>query len=168
MLDAAQHQWQIKAGQVVSIPPLLPHSWWSREQTLLNVLHLDYTPRDLAQRLVPGNYPRLITLAKPQFAEYEALFQRLLTLVEQSPSKQERLLRAYLEVFVLTLLEGDQVQDPATIAIYEVAAYMQTHLDEPISIARLAQQFLMADVTLRRHFHAVFGLSPNNISWICV
>lgn len=160
VLEAAQRQWQIKTGQVVSIPPLLPHRWWCHEQSRLNVLHLDYTPRDLAQRLVPSNSPRLITLTKKQVTEYEGLFQRLLDLVEQSPSKQERLLKAYLEVFVLTLLEGDQIQDPTTIVIYEIAAYMQTHLDQPISIARLAQQFLMAEVTLRRHFRSVFGLSP--------
>ncbi|WP_338249470.1 AraC family transcriptional regulator [Dictyobacter halimunensis] len=160
VLEAARCQWQVKTGQVVSIPPHLPHRWWCHEPSRLNVLHLDYTPLDLAQRLVPGNAPRLITLTKKQVIEYEGLFQRLLDLVAQSPSKQERLLKAYLEVFVLTLLEGDQVQDPTTIAMYEVAAYMQTHLDQPIAIARLAQQFLMAEVTLRRHFRAVFGVSP--------
>ncbi len=160
VLVAAGAHYPVHRGQVVTIPPDLPHGWFADCHALLNVLHLVHAPRDLAQRLVPGYQPRLITLTTAQFSEYDTLFTRLAAIGDHAPPQQVRLLRAYLEAFLLTLLASDQEQDPHRAVVHEVAAYMQAHVDEPLAISELARQFLMSEATLRRRFHAVFGIAP--------
>lgn len=71
-----------------------------------------------------------------------------------------RVLRAYLEAFILVLLEGEMEQDPTRVAMHEVALYMHAHLDQSLTIAEIARQFAMSEVTLRRRFREAFGTSP--------
>ncbi|GCE16104.1 AraC family transcriptional regulator [Tengunoibacter tsumagoiensis] len=150
----------VKAGQVVCIAPYIPHCWASDHAGTLNVLHFIHAPRDLTQRLVSINRPRLISLSSTQFAEYNALFSRLAALEEQAPLQQVRLLRAYVEAFLLTLLESDQVTNPNHALVYEIATYMQVHIHESFTIAQIAHQFALSEATLRRRFHELFHTSP--------
>jgi AraC-like DNA-binding protein len=161
-LVALDKHWPAHGCQVLAIPPEIPHSWFANERSRLGVLHLIRTPRDLAERLLPDYSPRLLTLSPDQFAEYEMLFTRLVSVSHNASPQQERLLRAYLEAFLLVLLDGQQDQDPVRALMHEVAAYMQAHLDQSLTIAQVAHHFLISEVTLRRHFRSVFGISPKH------
>ena len=160
MLVVAGKLWSVQSRQVITIPPHLPHGWYSTVDTLLHVVHLVSAPRDLTQRLIPGNQIRVLTLSTEQFIEYHTLFSHLAAIGDHAQPQQARLLRAYLEAFLITLVAGDREQQQGPVAIYEIAAYMQMHLDEPLTIVQVAQQFLMSEVTLRRRFQAIFGISP--------
>jgi transcriptional regulator GlxA family with amidase domain len=117
-------------------------------------------PDDLTDRLLPGAQPRLVSVTELQFAEYETLLLRLVALADHATPQQIRLLRAYLEAFILALLEEEQEQDPTRVAMYKVASYMQTHLDQSLAIAQVARHFSISEVTLRRRFREAFGISP--------
>lgn len=58
------------------------------------------------------------------------------------------------------LLEKDQEQDPTHVTMHEVASYMQTHLDQSLTIAEVAHHFAMSEVTLRRRFREAFDMPP--------
>src|SRR5438309_10480016 len=76
-------------------------------------------------------------------AEYEPLFSRLVASADHTTPQQARLLKTYLEAFILTLLEGEMEQDPTRVAMHEVASYMHAHLDHSLTIAEVARQFAM-------------------------
>ncbi|MBO0783070.1 MAG: helix-turn-helix domain-containing protein [Ktedonobacteraceae bacterium] len=155
-LNAGDDSWHACEREILVIPPHLSHSWSSQYGTELAIAHLLSVSRDLADRLLPGYYPRLIRLPAPQFAEYTALFTRVAATPQRS-SSQRRLLNAYLEAFLLTILEGC---DSAHSVVQEAIAYMQAHLRENFSVARLARRFLMSEATIRRHFRQFLGVSP--------
>jgi len=54
----------------------------------------------------------------------------------------------------------EEEQDPTHVAMQEVASYMQTHLDQSLTIAGVARHFALSEVTLRRRFREAFGMSP--------
>lgn len=170
-LEVGAHPWHAGVGEVLAIPPYLPHGWSAKDVACLCVLHVARFPRDLANRLLPGYQPRLLRLPEPKFVEYESLFKRLISINGHASPQQMRLLRAYLEAFLLVLLEADESngsngsngqldQDPTRVAMHEVAAYMHIHLDQRLAVAQIARQFLMSEVTLRRRFHQTFGVAP--------
>ncbi len=140
-LEAADTHWQPNASQIAVLPPDLPHKWNSEHGARLAIAHLFHVPRDLADRLLLGSYPRIISLSHTQFAEYTALFTRLVAIGDQVAPNQVRLLQAYLEAFLLVILDGQQEQDRSRAVTYEIAAYVQAHLGEPITIAQIAQNF---------------------------
>src|SRR5690348_668055 len=51
-------------------------------------------------------------------------------------------------------------QDPTRVSMHVVASYMQAHLDQSLTIAAVAHQFSISEVTLRRRFREAFGMSP--------
>lgn len=152
--------WHATAGHITVVPPQLPHRWFSDDGAELAVTHLVHVPRDLEQRLLPGHRPRVIPLNEPQFAEYASVFSRVVALSGDSERERRHLLRAYLDVFLLVLVEGVRAQDPVTAAIDEAAAYMRAHLEEPVTVAGVARLFYLSETTFRRRFRAAFGVSP--------
>jgi AraC-like DNA-binding protein len=150
-LSASDRVWQASKGQVLAVPPHLPHGWFSTEGARLGVVHILCFSHDLIDRLLPDVQPRLVHVKKEQFAEYETLLSRLIALADHATPQQVHLLTVYLEAFILALLEEEQQQDPTRVAMYEVASYMQ---------AQVARQFSMSEVTLRRRFREAFGVPP--------
>ncbi len=159
-LSASDRVWQARKGQVLAVPPHLPHDWFSTDGARLGVLHILRFPHDLIDHLLPDVQPRLVSVKKAQFAEYEMLLSHLVTIADQATPQQIHLLTVYLEAFVLALLEEEQQQDATRVAMYEVASYMQAHLDQSLTIAQVARQFSMSEVTLRRRFREAFGMPP--------
>jgi AraC family transcriptional regulator len=74
--------------------------------------------------------------------------------------QQMGLLRVCLEAFILALLEEEMERDPTRVSMHEVASFMQTHLDQSLTVAAVARHFAISEVTLRRRFREVFGVSP--------
>ena len=152
--------WQAETGQVFVLPPYLPHSWSTDEGADLAVIHLDDVPKDLANSLITGCQPHILTLSHSTFNEYFSLFTRIIALSNSITPAQLRLLRAYLEVFLLVLLENNYEKNFNLVAMQEAASYMRTHLGEPFSIADVAGLFFMSEVTFRRHFQKAFEMTP--------
>jgi AraC-like DNA-binding protein len=150
--------WSASKGALLALPPYVSHSWYSLEQAKVSVLQIFRLLPSLTDRLLPGCKPRLISLTEPQFTEYEALFSRFVALGGEATPQQVRLQRAYLEAFVLSLLE--ERQDTEGVAMYEVASYMQGHMRQDLTIAEVARHFSFSEVTLRRRFREASGISP--------
>ncbi|GHO92706.1 hypothetical protein KSF_027540 [Reticulibacter mediterranei] len=152
--------WRVSKGEMLAIPSHVLHGWCSIGEAKLAVLHILRFPQALTDRLLPGCKPRLINLTELQFIEYEALFARFTALSDEATPQQVRLQRAYLEAFILSLLE--ERQDSAWVEMYEVALYMQDHMQQALTIADVARHFSLSEVTLRRRFREAFGMSPKH------
>jgi AraC-like DNA-binding protein len=152
--------WRASKGEMLAIPPHVLHGWYSLGEAKVSVLHILRFPQALTNRLLPGCKPRLISLTEPQFIEHEALLSRLSALSDEATSQQVRLLRAYLEAFILFLLEEKHA--PTWVAMHEVASYMQAHMQQAVAIADVARHFSLSEVTLRRRFREAFGMSPKH------
>ena len=157
-LGSSEKRWQVQEGQVVVLPPHLPHHWFAEDGADLAVLHIEGVPRDVIDSLFPARQPRLLTPSQTIFNEYTSLFARLLDLNNQVTPSKVRLLHAYLEAFLLVLLQDDQ--DSSFSSMKEVATYLREHLREHISIDEVARLFCMSEATLRRHFLATFEMTP--------
>jgi AraC-like DNA-binding protein len=159
-LSASNRHWQASKGQMLAIPPYLSCNWFSTDGASLGVLHILRFPPDLIAHLLPGAQPRLLSVTVSQFAEYERLLSRLVAIADHASPQQIRLLRVYLEAFILALLEEELEQDTTRVPMYEIASYMQAHLDQSLTIAEVARQFSLSEVTLRRRFREAFGMPP--------
>jgi AraC-like DNA-binding protein len=157
---ASELSWRASKGEMLAIPPHVLHSWYAIGEAKLSVLHILRFPQALTDRLLPGCKPRLIGFTEPQFIEYEALFARFTTLSDEATPQLVRLQRAYLEAFILSLLE--ERQDPTWVAMHGVASHMQDHMQQALTIADVARHFSLSEVTLRRRFREAFGMSPKH------
>ncbi len=157
-LVVSEQRWRANNGAMLAIPPYVPHSWRSVEEAKLVVLHILRFPSALTDRLLPGCKPCQISLTEPQYSECEALFSGLIAISDEATHQHMRLQRAFLEAFVLSLLE--ERQDTEGVAMHEVASYMRDHMRQALMIADVARHFSFSEVTLRRRFREAFGISP--------
>jgi AraC-like DNA-binding protein len=157
-LVVSELNWRVSKGEMLVLPPHVSHSWNSPGEARSGVLHIFRLSPALTDRLLPACKPRLISLTEQQFIEYETLFSRLVALGDEATPQHVRLQCAYLEAFILSLLE--ERQGSTWVAMYEVAAYMQSHMQQALTIADVARHFSLSEVTLRRRFREAFGMSP--------
>lgn len=159
----------LEAGQVIIIPPALPHRFEGKQWNRYGVMHLENIPARIMEHLSDfgsGSKPVIIALSRLDKERLEWLFREFLRILSSPLKKQMRTYSAWVEVIVLFLLEHSQsVQHALTIT--KAADYIRENLSQGVQIADLAALAGLTEAGFRRLFDEIYDMSPKQYLQQC-
>jgi AraC family transcriptional regulator len=153
----------IQEGNVILIPPNIPHNYSSSTCIRFAVLQIEKMPAELQElfyrMLTPGAMSYLTSLSQNGLERYAALFKCWINTVVQPLSSFNRVMRAWIELLLLFMVESfENMKEMATMA--SIAEYIHNNYDKEIRISELAKMVSMSENGFRSGFKKRYGQSP--------
>ncbi|RXZ76646.1 AraC family transcriptional regulator [Paenibacillaceae bacterium] len=158
----------IGPGHVIIVPSGLPHNYRAEQAIRFSVLEAGNLPpatMELFHQLAPYSTAKLQFLSPMTAEQYEALFGKFLRILSQPLRQEARQLTAWMEVLLLFLLQHENEEAHASVAV--CADYIRTNLQSKLSIADLAKQCGQSETAFRSIFKQTFGVSPKQFQQAC-
>ncbi|OPA75190.1 hypothetical protein BVG16_21535 [Paenibacillus selenitireducens] len=162
VLEYHHREFNMEKGSVVLIPPNFPHRFWTNDAVRFGVMQASDLPKPLVQRfyqLTEPECPRLIHLSQGSRDIYESLFRNWLKVVSQPLQEKEAVISAWIELFLLTLLQHSNT-DAHRMSIASTADYIRNHLHQEIRVTALAQMAGLSVSAFRKEFTKSYRVSP--------
>lgn len=159
----------VHAGQVVLIPPNVPHSFHAVTPIRFGVLLLQDLPdstRELFNRMITDDLPRIITLSPLDQEHYELLFREWLRAFASTLKERERNYIAWIEILLLFLNEHSYA-DQQALSISRVGDFIREHLSSPIQMSALADMTGLSEDGFRKKFFKVYEMTPKQYQQVC-
>ncbi|WP_211746212.1 AraC family transcriptional regulator [Paenibacillus sp. Marseille-Q4541] len=159
----------VEAGQVVLIPPNVPHSFHALAPIRFGVILADDIPshvRELFDRLVEDSQPRIIVLSRIDSEHYERLFREWLRIRTSRLKEPMRNYLVWIEVLLLFLNEHSHY-DQQALSVSYIGDYIRQHIQEPIQIYTLAKMSGRSEEGFRKQFHKMYGMTPKQYQQQC-
>lgn len=160
---------KIEAGDVVLIPPGLPHRYLATTPIRFGVFQIENIKQaqiDLFKQLVPDCYPVIINLSRLELEQFESLFKHWLRITSQPLKEAERYSQTWLDLFLFFLLQQRQAA-AQVLSIRAAADYIRENLDKEFQIKELTQQAGLSESAFRKQFKATYGLTPKQYQQQC-
>lgn len=160
--------------RLCALPDWHESQWVVRDD--LRLLHIYFMPEHFARRAVVelDREPRELTLADRTYFEHPRLVELCEALIATPWDDADQLLRANEVVHesLSELLQSQAVTRRelrlrgglAPLMRRRLADYIETHLDQPITLGVLAQLACLSEFHLARMFRVSFGLPPS--AWV--
>lgn len=162
MFQCEEEVHTLEAGHVVLIPPNLLHRFWTTSSIRFGVLHagnLNKETKELFHSIAHVDRPRILQLSAMDLDMYESMFRNWLRAVSQPLREREKVVTAWIRLFLLTLLQYTESRNnPLSVA--NAAEYIRTNLKQVLPIQELAKLSGLSESSFRRLFHETYGLSP--------
>ncbi|MBW7453025.1 helix-turn-helix domain-containing protein [Paenibacillus sepulcri] len=152
----------IHEGDIILIPPNVPHNFTSSTSIRFAVLQIQNLPAELQAiffRMTRNSF--LYSLSYIKLERYEALFNNWINsvVVVQSLNCSERVIKLWIELLLLFINDSiENVQDKGSLQ--SAADYVHNNYDKDIRISELAKMANMSENGFRSGFKKKFGQSP--------
>lgn len=159
----------IEPGHVVLIPPNVPHSFHASSPIRFGVVLADGIPSDVRQlfdRLIEDEHPRIIALSRIDSDHYERLFREWLRIRSSRLKEPQRNYLVWFEVLLLFLNEHSHY-DQQALSISHIADYIRQHVQASIHIYKLAEMSGLSMEGFRKQFHKMYGITPKQYQQQC-
>lgn len=165
----ADRELPVETGQIVLIPPDVPHSFHAATPIRFGVILIEGLPADtrrLFDRLVPNGEPAVITFSRFVQEQYEQLFRQWLRVTASPLKEPERHYDAWLRVLLLFVAEHSR-SDRRSLSVARVADYIREHLKSGVAVSELAALAGLSEEGLRKRFLSVYGMTPKQYHQMC-
>jgi len=152
--ETSEGTFEVKAGQVLILPPGHPHSYGSSEDSPWTLWWLHVAGRDLPEFLsAAGMTPDAPVRTPSDVFRVVALIAEVLQWMERDSTNQSLLASAGAAWHLMAVLASDRsTGDSRTMAVERAAEYLRSHVNDHVSVADLAAMSMLST----SHFSALF------------
>ncbi|WP_135556807.1 helix-turn-helix domain-containing protein [Paenibacillus cymbidii] len=152
----------IERGDVVMIPPNLPHRYFSLTPIRFCVLQVKHFPaawRSRFAQAASATEAAVLRIAPPDLEQYVDLFRVWLRMYSRHDADRQHTAAVWGELLLLFVAQHAQPAVPImTVSI--AADTIRRDLAGDVRIAELARLCGLSESSFRRSFHAAYGASP--------
>lgn len=152
----------LERGDVVMIPPNLPHRYFALTPIRFCVLQAKHFPAAWQARfakVASAGEARVLRIAPPDLEQYVDLFRIWLRMYSRHGADRTQTAAVWGELFLLFV--SSHAQPAAPVMTVSVAAEtIRRELAGDVRVAELAKLCGLSESSFRRSFRAAYGVSP--------